>query len=80
MFLGTWTKAVCLKHVGNTDSIWDMLKLSVKTPDSWSAHARSTSPGNQSGPAALCMLTLCMLKILTHVGYGERDHTVAWNS
>jgi hypothetical protein len=28
---------VCLKHVGITDSIKDMLKTSVKTPASWSA-------------------------------------------
>ena len=62
--LGTGTMVVCLKHVGITESIRDMLKMSVKTPASWSAHARSTRPGNPSGPAALCMLT-CLKVLLT---------------
>ena len=38
------------------------LQMSVKTLASWSAHARSTRPGNLSGPAALWMLT--RLKVL----------------
>jgi hypothetical protein len=41
---------VCLKHVGNTDSHRERLKMSVKTLASWSAHAQSTRPGNSSGP------------------------------
>ena len=49
VFLGTGTLIVCLKHVAITDSIRDMLKMSVKTPASWSANAQSTRPGNPSG-------------------------------
>ena len=64
MFLGTGTMVVCLKHLGITDSIRDMLKMSVKTPASWSAHAWITRHGNPSGPAALCMLT-CLKVLLT---------------
>ena len=38
--------------------------MSVKTLASWSAHARSTRPVNQSGPAALWMLN-CLMVLLT---------------
>ena len=66
MFLGTGTMVVCLKHVGITDSDRERLKMSVRTPAIWSAHARSTHPGNLSGPVDL-------FKGLTHTGCGERD-------
>jgi hypothetical protein len=46
MFLGTGTMVVCSKPVGNIDSDRERLKISVKTLASWSAHARSTRPGN----------------------------------
>ena len=62
MAFSTGTMVVCLKHVGITDLEGERLKMSVKTLASWSVHARSTHPGNPSGPAALWMLTF--LKVL----------------
>ena len=53
MFLGTGAMVICLKHVAITDSDRERLKMSVKALASWSAHARSTRPGNPSGPVAL---------------------------
>ena len=63
VFLGSGNIVVCLKHVGITDSIRDMLKMSVKTPASWLTHARSTRPGNPSGPAAF--YKTCLKVLLT---------------
>jgi hypothetical protein len=44
---------VCLKHVGITVLVMEMLKMSVNILASWSTHALSTRPGNPSVPAAL---------------------------
>lgn len=44
---------VCLKHVGITDGNNERLKMSLKTPARWSAHALSTHPGIPSGLASV---------------------------
>ncbi|KAK3547752.1 hypothetical protein QTP86_028811 [Hemibagrus guttatus] len=49
---------VIFRHVGTTALLREMLKMSVKTPASCSAHSLSTLPGMLSGPAAFRGLTL----------------------
>ena len=52
---------VVLKHDGTVALLREMLKMSVRTSASWSAHPLSTLPGMLNGPAALCWLTLCRI-------------------
>ncbi len=56
IFLWYGTMVHFLKHEGTTDRE-EELKISVKTPASWKAHALSTRPGIPSGPTALRMFT-----------------------
>ncbi len=72
-FFGMGTMVDFLKHEGTTDRERDRLKMSVKTPVSWNAHARSTRPGMPSGPTALRMFT-CLKDQVTSAT--ERESTL----
>ncbi len=64
-----------LKHEGTTDRERDRLKMSVKTPASWKAHALSTRPGIPSGPTALRMFTRLKDRVRTVMKNLEKS----WN-
>ncbi len=55
-FFGMRKMVDFLKHEGTTEIEREKL-MSVKTPASWNAHARSTRPGMPSGPTALRIFT-----------------------
>lgn len=65
VFFGTGIIVAVLKHDGTTAWISEVLKMSMRTPDSWSAHSLSNRPGMSSGPAAFRTFTL--LKVLRTV-------------
>lgn len=50
-FLGTGMIVAVFRHDGNRAWISEVLKMSVRTPVSWSAHSLTTCPGMSSGPA-----------------------------
>ncbi len=68
-FFGMGTMVDFLKHEGTTDREREMLKMSVKTPASWNAHARSTRPGMPSGPTALWIFTRLKDRVTSLSGY-----------
>src|SRR4029434_98649 len=53
VFLGTGMMVVLLKLVGSTDRLRERLKMSLKTPASWSAQPLRALPDMPSGPGAL---------------------------
>ncbi len=55
-----------LKHEGTTERERERLKMSVKTPASWNAHALSTGPGMPSESTALRIFT-CLKDRVTSV-------------
>merc|ERR1712035_163550 len=56
-FFGTGIIVADLKHGGTTAWFSEVLKMSVSTWASWSAHSLISRPGMLSGPAAFRALT-----------------------
>src|SRR4029434_5438706 len=70
-FLGTGTMVVLLKQVGSTDRLRRRLKMSLKTPASWSAQPLRALPEMSSGPGALrglIILKQCLTSATVNVG------------
>src|SRR4029434_5721309 len=71
VFLGTGTVVFLLKQVGSTDMLRERLKMSVKTPASWSAQPLRALPDMPSGPGALrglIFLKQCLTSATVNVG------------
>ncbi len=73
-FFGMGTMVDFLKHEGTTERERDRLKMSVKPPGSWNAHALSTRPGMPSGPTALRMFTRLKDRVTSATEKGECTH------
>ena len=65
--LGTGIILAVLRHDGTTAWISEVLKISVRTPVSWSAHSLSTCPGMLSGPTAFRGFTLLRILLTSAV-------------
>ena len=65
-FLGMGTMIVAFRHVGTVACVRERLKILVRIPASWSAHALITAPGIPSGSAAF-------LGFLSHLMLLERE-------
>src|SRR4029434_10898160 len=71
VFLGTGTMVVLLKQVGSTEMLRERLKMSLKTPASWSAQPLRALPDMPSGPGALrgvIFLKQCLTSATVIVG------------
>lgn len=70
-FLRKWLmKKFTSRHaLGHGISVWisEVLKMSVRNPVSWSAHALSTHPGMSLGPAAFRVFTLVRVLLTSAV-------------
>ena len=71
VFLGMGTMIEAFRHVGMVACVRERLKILVRIPASWSAHALITAPGIPSGPAAFLGFTA--LKFFSHLMHLERE-------
>lgn len=70
-FLGMGTMIEAFRHVGTVACVRERLKILVRIPASWSAHALITAPGIPSGPAAFLGFTALKF-FLTSCSWRER--------